>query len=148
MRDVTRLSLRDGIMVALAALALGLAAIADAATPQQVLADYGRQAKADNGSFAGFAAGRGQELYRLERARADGVLTGCATCHTPDPRALGRARTTGKAIAPLAPAANAERFTDTVQVEKWFTRNCNDVLSRPCTTLEKGDFVAYMLSLK
>ena len=137
----------DGIMMA-AALALGLAAIADAATPQQLLADYAAAGQAPNPSFRDFTAARGQELYRLERARADGALTGCASCHTPDPRAAGRARTTGKAIAPLAPATNAERFTDTHQVEKWFTRNCNDVLSRPCTALEKGDFITYMLSLK
>ena len=51
---------------------------------------------------------------------------------------------TGKAIAPLAPAANAERFTDAAKVEKWFRRNCNDVLGRACTPSEKADVLAYV----
>ena len=52
---------------------------------------------------------------------------------------------TGKAIAPLAPAANAERFADAGKVEKWFRRNCNDVLGRACTPSEKADVLAYLL---
>jgi hypothetical protein len=52
---------------------------------------------------------------------------------------------TGKAIAPLAPAANAERFTDAGKAEKWFRRNCNDVLGRACTASEKADVLAYLL---
>jgi len=33
-------------------------------------------------------------------------------------------------------------------VEKWFKRNCNDVLGRACSAQEKADFTAYMISLK
>ena len=55
---------------------------------------------------------------------------------------------TGKEVAPLAPAANAERFASPAKVEKWFKRNCQDVLERPCTAQEKGDFIAYLLSVK
>ena len=50
-----------------------------------------------------------------------------------------------KAIAPLAPSANAERFADAAKVEKWFRRNCNDVLGRTCTPSEKADVMAYLL---
>lgn len=71
----------------------------------------------------------------------------CATCHTQDPLAPGRHTVTGKDIAPLAPAANPKRFTDPAKVEKWFGRNCNDVLHRACTPQEKGDFTAYVTSL-
>jgi hypothetical protein len=60
----------------------------------------------------------------------------------------GRHAKTGKPIAPLAPAANTERFTDAAKSEKWFRRNCNDVVGRPCTTQEKGDVLAYLMSLK
>jgi hypothetical protein len=48
----------------------------------------------------------------------------------------------------MAPSANPQRFTDAAKVEKWFKRNCNDVLRRSCTAEEKGDFIAYMLSIK
>jgi len=53
-----------------------------------------------------------------------------------------------KAIEPLAPSTNAKRFTDRAKVEKWCMRNCYDVLRRPCTALEKGDFLTYLLSVK
>lgn len=71
----------------------------------------------------------------------------CATCHTKDPLEQGRHAVTGKDIAPLALAANPKRFTDPAKVEKWFGRNCNDVLHRACTPREKGDFTAYVTSL-
>jgi hypothetical protein len=51
-------------------------------------------------------------------------------------------------IAPLAPAANPQRFTSLEKADKWFKRNCNDVLGRPCTSEEKGDVLAYLMSLK
>jgi hypothetical protein len=55
---------------------------------------------------------------------------------------------TGKAIDPLAPAANPDAFTDAARVDKWFRRNCKDVLSRECTAAEKSDVVAFLLALK
>lgn len=55
---------------------------------------------------------------------------------------------TKKAIKPIAPAANAERFTSPEKVEKWFRRNCNDVLKRACTSQEKDDFIAFLLTVK
>ena len=72
----------------------------------------------------------------------------CASCHTGNPLAAGKHVKTGKAIAPLAPAANPQRFTDAAAVEKWFRRNCNDVLGRACTAQEKSDVTQYLMSLK
>jgi len=71
----------------------------------------------------------------------------CATCHGNPPTAPARHVTTGKAIAPLAPAADAARFTDTAKVDKWFRRNCNDVLKRECSAGEKADMLAWLLQL-
>jgi hypothetical protein len=34
------------------------------------------------------------------------------------------------------------------KVEKWFKRNCKDVLDRECTVQEKADFVAFLISVK
>lgn len=71
----------------------------------------------------------------------------CASCHGNPPTAPARHASTGKAITPLAPAFNAQRFTDTAKVDKWFRRNCNDVLRRECTPGEKADVLAWLLKL-
>lgn len=72
----------------------------------------------------------------------------CASCHNAPPTTDGKHATTGKPIAPLAPGFNPKAFTDTAKVDKWFRRNCKDVLSRECTAPEKADVMAYLLSLK
>ena len=72
---------------------------------------------------------------------------GCVSCHTDDPRRTGKHAVTGKPIRPLAPVANPARFTDAAKAEKWFRRNCRDVLGRECTALEKGDFIPWLNSL-
>ncbi len=48
---------------------------------------------------------------------------------------------------PLAPVADAARFTDVAEAEKWFKRNCNDALGRDCTAQEKGDVLTYLISV-
>ncbi|HET6787981.1 MAG TPA: DUF1924 domain-containing protein, partial [Aquabacterium sp.] len=55
---------------------------------------------------------------------------------------------TNKVIGALAPAANTERFTNPSKVEKWFRRNCKDVLSRECSAAEKADVLAWLITLK
>ncbi len=72
----------------------------------------------------------------------------CASCHGQPPTLDSKHASTGKKIAALAPAFNAERFTDRAKVDKWFKRNCKDVLSRECTALEKADVLAYLMGLK
>ncbi|NMM77336.1 cytochrome C [Acidovorax sp. SRB_14] len=69
----------------------------------------------------------------------------CASCHGNPPTAPARHASTGKAIAPLAPAFNPERFTDSAKADKWFRRNCKDVLKRECTAAEKADVLAWLL---
>jgi len=114
----------------------------------EVPADYLRSldaaARANAAGFTGFSAARGAAWFSSRH----GTDWSCATCHTSDPLAGGRHATTGRSITPLAPAANPERLTDTAKVEKWFKRNCNDVLGRACTPAEKGDVIAYLTSLK
>ena len=61
---------------------------------------------------------------------------------------MGKHSETGKKIDPMAPSANAERFTDPKKVAKWFKRNCNDVLDRACTPQEQGDVLSYLLAVK
>ena len=89
------------------------------------------------------SATRGEAFYKAKTGKVS-----CASCHGDSPKAHGTHATTSKDILPLAPVANAERFTDAAKVEKWFKRNCNDVLKRACTANEKGDFIAYLVSVK
>jgi cytochrome c peroxidase len=117
---------------------LGLPGAASAATPAEQLAAY----QAAAGTPA--AAERGQRLFTTTHGRE----WSCASCHGATPTAAGKHASTGKAIQPLAPAANAERFTDPAKVEKWFRRNCNDVMGRECTAGEKADVLAWLLTLK
>lgn len=130
--------------MAILALAAATAAPAHAATPAELLQGYDREARAADPRFGGFSAERGRQFF----AARHGGEWSCASCHTDNPAATGRHAKTAKAIAPLAPAANAERFTDAAAAEKWFRRNCNDVVSRACTAREKGDVLQYLISIK
>ncbi len=89
-------------------------------------------------------AARGQEFFTTKH----GKDWSCSTCHTAKPTVDGKHATTGKVISPLAPAANAQRFTDAAKTEKWFRRNCNDVVGRECTPAEKADVLTWLISLK
>ena len=85
---------------------------------------------------------------RVFFAGKHGAEWSCASCHGAPPTADGKHASTGKRIAPLAPAFNPKAFTDEATVQKWFRRNCNDVLSRECSAAEKADLLAYLSSLK
>ena len=118
-----------------------------AATPQELLKQYEVQAKQENTAFAGFSAERGANFFKAERTHSDGKKVSCATCHTADPRNQGKTRA-NKVIEPMATIANPQRFTDAAKVEKWFGRNCKDVLERVCIAQEKGDYIQYLISVK
>ena len=115
-----------------------LTALPVAAAPADLLARYAAEAgRAPD-------AARGEQWYL---ARHGGEWS-CASCHAERPTAAGRHASTGRTIAPLAPAANPKRFSDEAKVEKWFRRNCKDVLERACTPAEKADVMAWLLGLK
>ncbi|MDP3088484.1 MAG: DUF1924 domain-containing protein [Methylotenera sp.] len=121
--------------------------IAFAATPQELLKQYAVQAKQENPAFTGFSADKGASFFKAERMHSDGKKVSCETCHTADPRNQGKTRA-NKVIEPMAPSVNTQRFTDVAKVEKWFGRNCKDVLERNCTLQEKGNYIQYLLSVK
>lgn len=118
-----------------------------AMTQQELLQQFVAQARQENPAFTGFSAELGANFFRAERKHSEGKQVSCTTCHTTDPRNQGKTRA-NKVIEPLAPIANPQRFTDPAKVEKWFGRNCKDVLERVCTTQEKGDFIQYLVSIK
>lgn len=115
-----------------------LAPLAQAATPAEMLSGY----TAQSGKPANPA--RGQQLFTTRQGRE----WSCASCHGAVPTQDGKHASTGKAIKPLAPAFNPERFTDAVKTEKWFRRNCNDVMGRECSAGEKADALSWLMTLK
>jgi hypothetical protein len=112
--------------------------------PQDFLASFSEQAKQENHSFAGCDSIRGENFFK-SRHGADNWS--CSTCHSDNPTAAGKHAVTNKTIDPLAPSVNPERFTNPAKVDKWFKRSCKDVLERECTAEEKGNVLAYLLSL-
>jgi hypothetical protein len=129
--------------LATAALAASLSTGVAAETPLDIQQSLETAARRESAQFDGFSAPRGEAFFKS----AHGRQWSCASCHTTNPLDPGRHAKTNKAIAPLAPQANRERFTRPEKVEKWFRRNCNDVLGRPCTAAEKGDVLVYLISL-
>jgi hypothetical protein len=129
-----------GLLVGSCSLA---AQAAYAETPGDILAELKTEAAATPG-FQGFSAAHGESFFKTKHLHD----LSCSACHTDNPAAEGKHAETGKLIKPLAPSANPERFTDMKKVKKWFRRNCNDVLDRECTAQEKGDVLAYLMTVK
>ena len=96
------------------------------------------------------AAGRtgNADAGRLFFTSTHGSKWTCASCHGETPTHVAKHASTGKPIEPLAPIANASALTDSARVDKWFRRNCKDVLARECTPAEKSDVIAFLVSLK
>ena len=127
----------------LAALLLPLAS--SAASRDELLAQYALSARAASPAFSGFSAARGEKLHVTKFAGGKVKTPACTSCHADSPRSVGRTPA-GKSIEALAVSLNPARYTDPAKVEKWFKRNCQDVLGRECTPLEKGDWLSYMIS--
>lgn len=111
---------------------------AHAATPAELQAAYS--------ALSGTAAvpDRGQQLF----ANRHGREWSCSSCHGAVPTQPGKHASTGKPISPLAPASNPERFVDAAKTERWFRRNCNDVMGRECSPAEKADVISWLRTLK
>lgn len=114
-----------------------------AESPRDFLNRFETQARAATPGFAASAA-RGEQFFH----QAGTKDWRCSTCHTDHPSAVGKHATTRKPIDPLSPLVNAERFVRADKVDKWFKRNCNDVLERACSPAEKADLLAYLLTAR
>ena len=116
----------------------GLSGEVNAATPNDMLSAYGSV----SGTVSSPA--RGQSFFTSRH----GKDWSCSSCHGAVPTQTGKHAVTGKSIGALAPTFNGERFTDAAKTEKWFRRNCNDVLGRECSAAEKADVLSWLLTLK
>ena len=111
--------MKRSIVLSGAVLLTVLSATSHAATPQSFLEGYAQEAKAQNPAFKGFSVKAGESFYK----QTHGGDWSCSSCHTDNPTAVAK-------------------------VNKWFKRNCNDVLKRECTAEEKGNLLTYLLSAK
>ena len=123
-----------------------LSSAAVAGPREDQLAQYAVAAKAENPAFTAFSAQRGKTLHNQKFSTGKPDTPSCTSCHGTNPLAAGK-NATGKVIDAVAVSATPTRYTDPAKVEKWFKRNCNDVLGRACSAVEKGDWLTYVLSL-
>ena len=122
---------------------LGLTSIALADSARDFLGRFEAEARLQSAGFSA-SASRGASFFKTMQ----GSDWSCASCHSDNPAGPGKHAKTGKPIDPLAPAANADRFVRADKVEKWFKRNCNDVLGRACSPAEKADVLAWLVTFK
>jgi len=129
---------------------IGLSALnanADVETAQKLADKYAVIAKNITPTSTGLSSDDGKAFFNRELT-IKGKPVACASCHTANPADTGKHVVTGKPIRPLAPAANEKRFASIDKVEKNFTKHCNDIIGRDCTAQEKGNFIAYLLTVK
>lgn len=130
--------------------AFGLASFsvqADPASAQKLADKYAAIAKHIDPSYKGLSADAGKAFFTRELT-IRGKQIACASCHTTNPAKPGKHIVTGKPIKPVAPSANPERFSDVDKVEKNFEKHCLEIIGRDCTAQEKGNYIAYMLTVK
>ena len=137
------------MMTAALALAatIGVAFAAAMPAQQAVLDQYIGLMRAADPTFKDFSSERGKTFFHARHASGKPDTPECAACHTTNLAMPGKQTRTGKIIEPMAASVAPKRYTDFANVEKWFKRNCGDVLGRECTLAEKGDVLAYLLSL-
>lgn len=119
-------------------LALGANTLAAPTTPKAQLERFSAEAGRPG------QPGSGQQFF----VNKHGNEWACASCHGELPTRSGRHASTGKVLEPLAPAFNPKSLTDVARVDKWFRRNCKDVLGRECSAGEKADVLAWLTSLQ
>jgi hypothetical protein len=124
-----------------------LNANADVETAQKLADKYSVIAKNINPASTGLSSDDGKAFFNRELT-IKGKPVACASCHTANPADNGKHVVTGKPIRPLAPSVNEKRFASIDKVEKNFTKHCNDIIGRDCTAQEKGNFIAYLITVK
>jgi cytochrome c553 len=127
-----------------ASLALMFPGAGIAGPREEQLDKYASAARAASPAFAGFSAARGKTLHTQAFAGGKPDTPACTSCHGNDTRGASR-NPAGKSIEAMALSASPSRYNDPAKVEKWFKRNCNEVLGRECTPLEKGDWLTFMI---
>ena len=113
-----------------------------AETPSELIAGFAAEAAKAAPGFAP-SAQRGQAFFTKEWG-VSRKMPNCTVCHSKNLKAEGKHVITDKPIEPFSPLANPKRFTSLKKVEKWFKRNCTEVVGRECTAAEKADFIQFV----
>lgn len=127
---------------------------ADVATAQKLADKYAAAAKAADPAYPGPSVADGKAFFSREviQFKGDrnnpGKAIACASCHTANPADPGKHLVTGKPIKPLSPVVNPKRFSSMADVEKKFTKHCNEVVGSDCTPQEKASYITYLLTEK
>jgi len=137
--------MQQNLVTLLAIAALTVPVSSFAGPRDDLLTQYATAAGKETPAFSGFSAARGKTLHTQKFAGGKADTPACTTCHGENTRGAGRTLT-GKTIEAVAVSVTPQRYTDPAKVEKWFKRNCNEVLGRACTAQEKGDWLSYMIS--
>lgn len=111
-------------------------------TPASLVAGYTAEAAKTIPGFTP-SAKRGESFFTHDW-NVSQKMPNCTVCHSKNLKADGKHVVTEKRIAPFSPAANPERFASLAKVEKWFKRNCTEVIGRECTAAEKADFIQFV----
>ena len=114
-----------------------------AETPAGLVAGYAAEAAKEMSGFTP-SAKRGHSFFTREWGVSQ-KMPNCTVCHGRNLNIDGKHVITDKRIAPVSPAVNPERFTSYTKVEKWFKRNCTEVVGRECTAAEKADFIQFII---
>jgi len=131
-----------------------VSASADVSTAQKIADKYATVAKTADPAYAGPSAEEGKAFFNREviqfkgDVNTPGKAIACASCHTANPADAGKHIVTGKLIKPLSPHTNKKRFQSTRDVEKNFTKHCNEVVGSDCSPQEKANYIAYLLTEK
>jgi Domain of unknown function (DUF1924) len=120
---------------------------ADAANAQKLADKYAAFAKNIDPNYKGLSAEDGKAFFNRQFT-IKGKQVACASCHTANPGNAGKHIVTKKPIKPMAPSVNPERFTNLDKVELNFEKHCLDILGKDCTAQEKGNYIAYLLTVK
>jgi cytochrome c peroxidase len=112
-------------------------------TQKAVVDSYVSAAKVDPG-FTAPSTERGRIFFYATHSGGKPDTSSCTACHSTDLTRTGQTKA-GKTIEPMAASKSPTRYTDAGNVEKWFRRNCADVLGRECTPAEKADVLSFLL---
>jgi hypothetical protein len=127
--------------------AFSLTAQASQQWATQFAKGYEAQAQTSNPKFVATEKA-GREFY-TKKVVVDGKDLACAACHTDNPAITGKHNVTGKAIQPLAPSANPNRFTsDRVKSEVGISKHCKDLYGKDCSVQDKANFLTYISTAK
>jgi hypothetical protein len=127
--------------ICIALLLMAIAGTVRAESPVALMNDYASQAVRSTPGFVP-SAERGRNFF-VRKRDVSRKMPSCSTCHSSNLMQEGKHVITGKRIAPLSPRADADRFTDSSKAEKWFRRNCKEVVGRECSAAEKADLIKF-----